>query len=82
MVSDGLVAGFFGALGSQCPTSDLAKTVKVWQPAAILKYRSSSHTGKHARGDEGGQMRPRGEKVHEGTVTLAGWSDAAYGDQA
>ena len=29
-----------------------------------------------------GKFRRRGESIHEGTMTLAGWSDAAYGDQS
>ena len=62
--------------------NDLAKIVKVWKQLAILKYFSPWHMDKHAPGDAVGEMRPRGEKVHSGTMTFAGRSDPVYGDQS
>ena len=62
--------------------NDLVETVKALQQAPILKYISSPLVGKRARGDDDGKMRLRGEKVHERTMTLVGWSGAAFGDQS
>ena len=62
--------------------NDLAKTVKAWQPLAILKYLSSSHMSKHARGDADREMRRRGGRIHGETATLVGWAHSAYGDQS
>ena len=62
--------------------NDLAKTVEVWREATVLKYLLSSHKGKPERGTEDGKLRQRSEKIHGGTRTLVGWSDAAYGDQS
>ena len=61
--------------------NDLVKTVKVWQQAAMLKNWSASHAGKHGKGLEAGKMRQRSTTIHSGTMTLVGWSDAAYADR-
>ena len=60
--------------------NDLAETVKVWQQAASLRYSSSPHLRKPVRGDGDGETRQRGGEIHEGTMTLAGGSDAGCGD--
>ena len=57
------------------------KTVKVWETAAILRSPPPPHMGKHAKGDEEGEMKQRGEEIHEEPMALVGWPDAAYGDQ-
>ena len=62
--------------------NDLVNTAKVWQKATVLKYWFASHEGKPGRALEEGEMRHRSEPTHSKTATLAGWSDAAYGDQA
>ena len=49
--------------------NDSKKTLQVRQPAAILKYASSSHPNDPARGDVGGRMRLRGEKMRGGDLT-------------
>ena len=59
--------------------NDLIKTVKVWQPRTVLKYASSSKPMFPPSGDALGRFRARGERLHKGTLTLVGWSDAAYG---
>ena len=60
--------------------NDLVETVEVWQQDAILMYFASPQMSKGAIGGEDGQMRQRGDKIHEGTMTLVGWPDTAYGD--
>ena len=60
----------------------LVKTVTAWQPAAILKYLSSSHMSKHARGDADGKMRRRGEQIRGETATLVEWAHSACGEQS
>ena len=62
--------------------NDVAKTVKVWQEAAIWKFLSAAHMRQHAKGDVGGQMRKRGGNIYGGTMALAGWSDAAFCEQS
>ena len=59
----------------------LVQTVKEGQEATILLYASSSYPSERAPGSKDGEMRIGGEKVNCGAITLAGWSDAAYGDQ-
>ena len=59
--------------------NDLIKTIKLWQPRTVLKYESSSNPLFPPTGDSLGRFRARGERLHKGTLTLAGWSDAAYG---
>ena len=66
--------------------SDLNKTAEEWPRATILKYASSPFPNELVpRGDpvdgEARKMRARGGKVHRGTLTLAGRSDAAYGER-
>ena len=56
----------------------LIKNVKLDQPRAILKYTSSSFPLFPA--GERGRPRSNGERLHNGTLSLVGWSDAAYGD--
>ena len=62
--------------------NDLIRTVKGWQSECSLKY--SAGLPKPARrslsfpDDRWGKPRP----IHEDTVMLAGWSDAAFGAHA
>ena len=58
------------------------KTVKLWRKAAVSKYGSPAQQGKPGHGKENAQMRRRTETIHGGTMTVAGWSDAAYGGQS
>ena len=60
--------------------NDLIKTVKVRQLRAILKFASSSFPLIPSGPDTKGRHRAREERLQEGTLTLAGWSDATYGD--
>ena len=62
----------------------LVRVVKEWQQATVLRYASSSHPWQTpGRGDRAKQdLRNRGEKVHGGAMSSAGWSDAAYGSQS
>ena len=65
-------------------TNELVRAAKAWQPATVLNYASPSHPWK-ALGRGGkvkGALRKRGERVRGGSMTLAGWSDAAYWDQS
>ena len=62
--------------------NNLARTVRVWQKFAALKCASSSHPGARAREDTDGRRRVGREKIHCGTMSLAGWSDAVRGDQS
>ena len=62
--------------------SDLVETVEVRQQAGVLKYLFSWHMDIHGRGDADGETRQRGEKIHSGTMTPTGWSDAAHGEQS
>ena len=54
-----------------------------WQRATALKYASPPRPSRTlGRGDQIREgLRNRGEKVHSGSVSLAGWSDAAFGGQ-
>ena len=61
--------------------NDLVKALKEWLRATVLDSASARLSSSHARGDADGGMRASGEKVHCGTTTLAGWSDAADGEQ-
>ena len=63
--------------------NDLARVAEGWQQATVLKHVSSSHpwkalyfTGKAAR-----NARKKKGETHCGAISLAGWSDASYGDQ-
>ena len=53
-----------------------------WQQATVLKYASSSKPRRAlGRSDKVQRdLRKRGERVHCGSMTLVGRSDAAYGD--
>ena len=59
--------------------NELVRAAKDWQHATALKYASSSRPWKTPGG--GGKAKVdlcnRGEKVHSGPMSLAGWSDAA-----
>ena len=63
---------------------DLARAVKGWRQATALKYASSSRTWEALdfAGRVMDDMRNRREKMHCGLTPLAGWSDAAAGDQS
>ena len=67
--------------GDACRIRDLVKTVHVWRQTKELKNSPSSDAGKLEHGKEDGKMRQRSDKIHGGATTIAGWSDAAYGDQ-
>ena len=58
----------------------LIKTAKINQPRTILKYASSSFPLFPAGVGKKGRRRSNGERVHNGALSLVGWSDAAYGD--
>ena len=60
----------------------LIKTAKEWQKAAVLKNDSSSQLGTVCEGPGGVKMRERKEKIRGITMTLVGWSDAAYGERS
>ena len=62
----------------------LVRAAKAWQKAKVLRYASSSHPWKSlGRNDKlQGALQKRGEQVHGGSMTMVGWSDAAYGDQS
>ena len=66
--------------------SDLIKTAKESQKATISGYASSSFSSELVpRSDqveyEGRKRQAREAKIHFGTVTLAGWAHAAYGNR-
>ena len=65
-----------------CRIKDLVKAAKEWQQAAALKYASSSHLGQENLARRDANMRRRQGKIHGDTMTLVGWSDAAYGGQS
>ena len=46
-----------------------------------MKCAFSPHPGTLARGAVAGRLRARAGGIHCGTVSLAGWPDAAYGGQ-
>ena len=58
----------------------LNKTAKIGQPRTVLKYASSPFLLFLSETDSRGRRRTRGEKVHGGTTSLVGWSDADFGD--
>ena len=62
---------------------ELVRAAKEWQPATALMYASSSHPWKSLGRDDRhqGALPKRGEEVHGGSMTMEGWSGAAYGDQ-
>ena len=57
---------------------------KDWQGATLLNYASPSHPWKAlGRSDAAGKvLREERGRVHCGSMTLAGCSDAAHGDQS
>ena len=61
-------------------TLTLIKVAKTDQPRTVLKNASSSFPLSPAGIDTMGRSRSNGERVHGGTLSLVGWSDAAYGD--
>ena len=58
----------------------LIKNVKIDKSRTILKYASSSFPLFPAGPDRRGRPRSYGARLHTGTLSLEGWSDAAYGD--
>ena len=74
------------AKGNELQASDiyrihaLIKSARTDQHRTPLKYASSSFPLSPAGSGTRGRQRVSGEKVHGGTLSLAGWSDAAYGD--
>ena len=60
----------------------LIKTAKIEQPRAILKYASSAFPLFPAGVGAEGRHRSYGGRVHSGTLSLVGRSDAAYGDHS
>ena len=64
--------------------NELVLVAEAWQRAMALKYASSSHPWETlGLGDRAQQdMRHRREKAHCGSMSLARWSDAAYGGQS
>ena len=67
-------------LGSNAyPINELVITEKGRQRAKVSEYATKSRPITPARGDVDGRTRARGEKVHCGTMALAGWPDADYG---
>ena len=57
----------------------LFKSVKNDQSRTVLKYASSSFPLFPARSDRRGRSRSYGERLCAGSLSLADWSDAAYG---
>ena len=57
-------------------TNVLVQTVQARQQDAVLKYAPSPNPGGRARGAVEGRMRASGEKIHRGTMSPVGWSDA------
>ena len=57
--------------------------MKNWRQATALKYASPSHPWKAPGRSEKVEKDPRGrgERVLWGSITLVGWSDAAFGGQ-
>ena len=62
--------------------NDLIKTAKPWQTATALKYVSSSLQGGTSSNPKGEKPRQRQGGIHNCTTYLAGWPDAAFGDQS
>ena len=58
--------------------NDLAKTEKKCQRATVSKYASMPRPFTPARGEVDGRMGARSGEVQHGTMTLAGWPNAAY----
>ena len=61
--------------------NELVRAAKEWQPATVLKYASPSHPREApGRGDRVQlALRKRGERVHWGPTSVAGWPVAAFG---
>ena len=62
--------------------NDLVKTAKKWQPATALKYAASRKLDQDTLAPRDANVRHSKEKIHGDAMTLAGWSDAAYGEQS
>ena len=62
----------------------LARAVGEWQAATAPTYASSSHPWRNFGfgGKRRDDMRHAGGKLHYGSMSLAGWLDAAYGGQS
>ena len=64
--------------------NELVRVAKAWQQVTVLKYASPPHPcktlGRSDRAEQG--VRKRGGRVHCGSMSLVGWSDAAYGNQS
>ena len=62
---------------------EVVRVAKDSQQATALKYASASRLWKAlGRSDRAGRaLRKRGERVHCGSSTLVGWSDASFGGQ-
>ena len=61
--------------------NELVRVATAWQHATVLKYVSPSRSWKTLGG--GGRKtdgrEKRGEMAHCGSMSLVGWSDAAFG---
>ena len=64
--------------------NELARVAEKWQQATALRYSSATRPWETLGwdGEIRTGLRSRCEKVHYGSVSLAGWSDAAYGGQS
>ena len=62
--------------------NDLVNTVKMWQPATVLKYFSSCKQDQGSLAPRIWDERHRKETIRGNAMTLVGWSDAAHGDQS
>ena len=62
--------------------NNLIKTVKMWQSECALKYFAGppKPAGRSLSCPDDGWGKPR--PLHEGTIMLVGWSDAAFGTHA
>ena len=63
-----------------CRINALIKTAKTDELRTVLKYASSTFPLIPAGIGSKGRPRSNGERLHSGTLSLVGWSDAAYGD--
>ena len=63
-------------------SNDLVETAKEWRQETVSAYASSPHSGGPARDDIDGRTRARSGGIRCGAMSLAGWSDAANGDQS
>ena len=67
-----------------CRINERVRVAQDWQQATAPQFASPSHPWKALGcGDRAQEdLRKRGDRVHCGTATLAGASDAACGDQS